>query len=620
MHINVSGARPEHTINGLEVDVEEGVEGLRRRIGERLGAPPEQLRLIHMGQLIDGSRPLSSFLQDGTTVHVVVSPGAANNNTSGDARRGVSGGMDITASIMSPTGLTEFLTNIIPDIRNASTGNARDGVPVMMSIARTMLPAAVQAFSRFEGTQTPQQTRTQSQNQTQQSQQPQEEPQAGQQHMQTHHQSTRVLIGRNSSTPEPTSLHIHLHVTTNDLDELPDRLERLGRRIYLPSLSVSTHVEPTSEISGNHRSSEHNAGRTADAAAPHSNENNTTEADEDEIVSDGLILSLLGQLASTTRGNPPNDGEFGTHGLGNLLIRSMIRENPTAFLGICVGNWESFAHFQSRISEVTTQWLAAGRHAGPVTPEERQRRIEQEADRLARLVAENLELVRAFEQERRPNIDVAAELRRFVIYAHETVIGAIVNPHVSGSAWAQGVRTALVFAGGIAMDRASTWFTRGAESLTRLAGLVARAAVQQFTSLDQSTAEQLAAIIDGTLPTTLLELQQEYQSLPRPEGEPGIFNETASVTTTSEGANANELLDICLEEFCEGGPDDSSQAVPDVPPDGYAGELEGALRALGTLPDDAAEDMMNRAQRFCHEAPTGRTGERSSMWKQLERR
>ncbi|KEG10365.1 ubiquitin-like protein [Trypanosoma grayi] len=622
MRINVSGARPEHTINGLEVNLDDGVDGLRRIIAERFHAAPEQLRLIHMGRLIDGSAPLSSFLSEGATVHVVVSqpappPGARPPDNSG-------GNNSNDNNMPRPGGfpLREFfgsLANIISGVEDAAGGALPNHAPGLEPFARVMLlPTGGMEIGRERGgnfaphqTQQQQNQTQEQQNQTQEEQnQPQQEPS-----QQTFHRFVFSTNGMVPEAPPPTTLHIHVHVSLDELEQLPEHLERFRGRMRSPGWNVYTQVGRGPLPQAAPPSAQPNAtAATAEAGNGRGGDNNATEASGGEGAADDAARSTGGFAGSSRPG--PNGGEDAApRGLVELFIACFRGEPPEAILRLLFQEQPAIAAARQRITETVEAWQRELQAGSPLTPEEvRRRAVEREAGEMIQAMQSNPEVTRIVEQTGRLGVDFFAEMRRLLTNTLEEFLRAVLNPATGADQeqWAGGVRAVFVRAAGIATDRAPVWFAQGVEGLVNVALVAIRVVMQRFGA--GGIHEMFTPFLRNMVPHALRAFLAEYTAQHRLDSDAAFFQENTAPTAREETDEEDDLLDDCLAEFCAKDGPTVSAAGP--APD----ELRDAVHAFGRIPESGAEDIGRRAQRFRYEKPPEETGESSTMWKHISKK
>nr|CCC95012.1 putative ubiquitin-like protein [Trypanosoma congolense IL3000] len=517
MRLNITGAREEHRINNLEVDLEDGVEGLRRRVAERLQVSPRRIRLIHRGYLIDGSRPLDSFLEEGVTVHVVVSPLSASGRPSGGSGEHAGGSSESHAAEGLPSAAVgELLATWLGRLDFGVRGGVdREGVHQDTPVARVTGPGA-----REEGS--PRETRSRTRL-----------PQLTSIHLLSEVVRPTMHSGspqHQARTADPTTVHVHVHVTLDELDELPQRLERFRRRLNTPAESVrntSVHGPP-----GTQGATVEPRGSMAMSGSPRrrhtGDDRGSVGANQEEGLSDEALMEMLGRFL--TRG--PHASQGGVDGATDeepdSLVRTLVRENWEALVHACAGDRSRLLEKRAAIVETTRLWIGRGHPVEAMTPESGRRRAEEDAAMLANRLWRDAAMQRAFEEEKQPGVDVAGEMKKLYIYAHGKFVEAIFNSEVDGEAWANGVEAVLLEAGKIAVSRAPTWFREGVASLGRLLALSAQTSFLRAMPPNFPVAQFAPLLNQMTLP--LLQQLQEVLQYSSSWSAPDIFEETAQTS------------------------------------------------------------------------------------------
>ncbi|RNF15950.1 ubiquitin-like protein [Trypanosoma conorhini] len=628
MRINVAGLRPEHTINGLEVNLDAGVERLRRDIAERIGTAPERLRLIHMGHLIDDSRPLSSFLREDATIHVVPvaaptpptgSPEGNNNEHGGASAANLPDVAAAWRGMQNPfiglfqhslAGLAEQMGGRLPVVVQSGIVGSGMGLPPRES-------------SQTPPPQQPQQSQQQQQQQPQQQQQ-QEQQQPQQQPPQNSegqpHQHHRFSFSYAIPTPEvvtPSPVHVHVHVTMDELEQLPERLERFRNRMRLSGSNASLHVErgplpPTTTASAQTAA--------AGAAAPENNNhgtNSTTPSGSENRAphaSPQTIGDIFNALSETTGDNG------GEAAVVEELLYTLFRDlTPMAAAQFVAGDFSFLAPSRQRVVGEVMRLLGQREETAEGTLRADQRRhLEREVDQIIEGIQQDPAFMELIRRNTRPQSNFLRDIKRYLVFVCEEIVCAVLSPVSDSDEWANGVRVALFRVVGVAAERTPVWFERGPAGLADLIiSLAQTSATRLPEGRARDTAQSIAqagSLARGLLPLVISGWHAEYLSRHRRDTDSAIFEGAAAAP--ERGDEADGLLDDCLDEFCA---DNGAGAADHA--DASTDRLRSALRAYREVTRDEEDDICRRARRFRLERPPADadTDASSTIWKHLKK-
>ncbi|RNF04538.1 ubiquitin-like protein [Trypanosoma rangeli] len=593
MRINVAGLRPEHAISGLEVNVEAGAEGLRRDIAERIGAVPERLRLIHMGHLIDDSRPLSSFLQEGTTIHVVPitgpilpsGPSAGNSSSNNNYEQGGASAGNLPELAAVWRGIPDPLLGLIQHSLSGLVGQTTGRTPVMFQGG---IVGGGMGSPPTENSQSPQPQQPQ---QRAQPQQPAEgRPQQQQQH--------RVSFSYAIPTPEtftPTPVHVHVHVTLEDLEQLPERLERFRSRMQPSGLNASLHVERGPLPNTNNSFAQ--PAETGTTAPNNDNYNtNNTNSTGNENGAANALPQAMGEVENASGEVPPGGDEEATQS-EDLLHTFFSDLPPASVLQLIMGNFSVLAPLRQRVVEAISQFgVPPERAAQSAEWEDWRRHLDGELGPYIEDFESDPAVMEYVAREARPQGNFLPEFRRYLVFVWEEVVRATLNPVADSSEWVRELKVASARALGVAAERASIWFERGLEGLGGFFVLLLQFALSRAThSRAQAQAQpflQMLSLMRGALSGFLSTWHAEYLSRHRRDTDSSIF-EGAAAPVPERNSEADDLLDDCLDELCSGnneGAGDERGAADRVY--GNADGVRIALRAFGGMPSGEEEDYL----------------------------
>ncbi|ESL08973.1 ubiquitin-like protein [Trypanosoma rangeli SC58] len=618
MRINVAGLRPEHTISGLEVNLDAGVEGLRRDIAERIGAVPERLRLIHMGHLIDDSRMLSSFLQDGTTIHVVpitgpiLPPGPSAGNGSSNEQGGASAGnLPELAAVWR--GIPDPFLGLIQHSLSGLVGPTVGRTPVMFQGG---IVGGGMGSPPAENSQSPQPQQPQQRAQQQQPSEghPQQQPQQQQQQ-----QQHRVSFSYAIPTPEaltPTPVHVHVHVTLEDLEQLPERLERFRSRMQPSGLNASLHVE-RGPLPNTTNSFVQPAG--AEATAPNNVNHNTNNANStgNENGTANAPPQAMGEVENAPGGVPGGNEE---ETQSDDFLHTFFSDIPPAsMLQLIMGDFSVLAPLRQRLVEAISQFGAPPERAAQSARwEDWRRHLDHELGPYIEDFESDPAVMEYVVREVRPQGNFLPEFRRYLVFVWEEVVRATLNPIADSGEWARELRAASARAFGVAAERASTWFERGLEGLGDFFVLLLQFALSRTArgpaQAQAQTFVQMLSLMRGALSGFLSTWRAEYLLQHRRDADSSIFEGAAAAP--ERNSEADDLLDDCLDELCSG---NKEVAGDETGADATADGVRIALRAFGGLPSDEEEEICRRAQRFRLERPPANTHDSSTMWRHLKK-
>ncbi|EAN91726.1 putative ubiquitin-like protein [Trypanosoma cruzi] len=621
MRINVSGVRPEHTISDLEVDLDAGVEGLRRTVAERIGAAPERLRLIHMGRLIDDSRPLGSFLHEGATIHAVITQGApppsdssSRGNNSGNNEQGGVPVMNLLEFANFWRGIPDPLLSFIQQSVSSMVGPTAGRTPVIIQggiMGSGMGPHPMDNSQQQQQQQ--QQQREQEPQSQQQQQQQQQSPLEGQPQ-----QQHRFSFSYAVPTPEalaPSPVHIHVHVSLDELEQLPERLERFRRRMQASGSTASVHVERGPLPHGATSSAQPAAPRTAESNNGNRGSDNNAPAGSRNLASNALP-ETIGELTNALIGTAEEEEESG---LPQLCVIAFSNANVATLFPLLQGDFSFFAASRERLVEAVRQWGEQPEGEARRTQRENRRRfVEDQVAQAIEALQGNLSFMEFIERARRPQCNFLSELKSYLILAHEEIASAILNPTVDIDQWTTGLRVAFVRIAGIAAERASVWFEGGLSVLYELIPLMLQTMISQALNARTQWISQVIPMMRLSLTGFIPAWHAEYMSQHRRDTDSILFEEAAAAQ--EQRKEEDDLLDDCLDEFCtdraEGGGNGTAA-------NSHAGantdEVRSALHAFRGASEEEEEDICRRARRFRYEERPANAFNASTMWKHLKK-
>ncbi|KAG8348190.1 putative ubiquitin-like protein [Trypanosoma vivax] len=603
MRIHVTGMRPEHAINGLEVDPNESIEGLYRRVAERLNEQPERLRLIFRGRLLTGSHPVSTVVEDGNTIHVVVPMRQQDNTVGSDSGAGGIENITVSAGVPSQAVLQEIITGIIPVLQSSALVSMQESPSVVILNSHSRRPSqSGDARQSGEARPTVQMQRVPPQRGTSQRLAPQA-PQP-------------------RSPTSPASLHIHVHVTLNELDELPDRLERLRGRVRFPGINLQTHVDhfggggEGSAGASSHVGGEH-GGNPNDLGTNNSNDDNIESAegrDPNTLPEGSGVEENAPRIADSMMqalGDTHQEQERIVEGLCYACLRVIMNGPSSSLLRLSAGDWSGIAASRSAFVTAALHWLADGAGVAPLMCRENSRlHANRDTEALLNFLHECSELCAAIEEESRPDVNIFSDVRRFLLYMHEELFSAIVSSNLTDEEWTRALRTVVVRAAGILVSRSSIWFTRPLEGL---ACILAKSADTYVRRRHSETSPVVAQFLRASVPLlcdALREWSEEYQSHLRRELDSQIFEEIPATTPHgSDEVPRPRLPESPLARV--GAAASGARANTENSVEGVAISEASNFASYGV-----GEGIQQGLQRFCHESPSGGAGERFAILKQ----
>lgn len=400
------------------------------------------------------------------------------------------------------------------------------------------------------------------------------------------------------------SLHVHIHVNFNELEELPERLEGFWRRVNSSGLNLQAHVEPTSASRAADVLTQPTAVTTTTGGARNSNIDNNNATDAVFDVNLAETLSSTGANTLTQSDEALEGWEAG--GFDDILLVITETERLTVFFQVFQGDFSFLINHRQRLVGMMTRCLQPTERTMSLTPEERRRRFSQRiaSQTLCQLRWQS-DLTQLIEEQRRPQVDFYSDLQKYLAFVHEEVVSSILNTALDDNAWVRALEATVVRAVGIFMNRAPTWFnneTMAANLITR----VLEHSVRNLWARQPQNAEQCLAGLRFAVPMMLTRWSNDYRARHQREGDAAIFADPRASPESGD-----DLLDDCLDEFC---------ADPTRPVVGRTHGDDGLRDALDEfrgLPEDVAEGIRQRAQRFRREGPPtegsgGAAG--STMW------
>lgn len=488
--------------NSVDSTVEaDTVEELYARVAEHFQvSDPSQIRLVHRGRIINRTDNMADLhIENGSVVLMTISspapPPSANNTQNQDTRAtqnipGIPGGGPDIGNLVS---------NLLRGLGGATaTVVVRDGNATAVSgsipVAQPTMPATGNASQTVDGV-----------------------PLASAAGSQSRRPIPAFTLPRSYAPPQTAppiaGVYLHVHCNLDELDTVPERLERMQRR--LPNVSMQTHYpgqpggifpRPRSGTSSTPNAPAQTSAQAAERSRPNDTQPHPTPQRHEDPNVPPTPDRTHRTSANGEEENVEQEEEHSYSRRADLISRVISSVPPMQFLPLLSGNWASLYTLRGTIrslrEEYGNDWS-----------------IEGAADELYAAIFESPAAIQIISEEGNAGYPYEQILRSWIRRGVEKICEMDVD--MDTSSWGSMLREHVVRALGGVSHFASRWLS-GLEPLVRMISVAFEDTVESMPSLAPFL-PMMRNMLTSSLATNLQAWGNEYRDHLQQEGDEVLF-------------------------------------------------------------------------------------------------